>query len=65
MYLRSGIDVLRADDAEAFADAMMLANSDAALWEALRSNGLRNIEAHFSRDRAAQVLGGLLEVTHW
>ena len=64
MYLRSGIDVLRADDAEAFADAMMLADADAALWESLRTNGLLNIETHFSRDRAAQVLGGLLEVTH-
>ena len=63
MYLRAGIDVLRADDAEAFADAMILANSDAALWELLSANGLRNIETHFSRETASIALASLLEIT--
>lgn len=62
MYLQADVDVLRADDAEAFADAMILANADAALWESLRANGLRNIETYFSRDTAARALGGLLEI---
>jgi len=62
MYLRADIDVLRADDAEAFADAMILANADAALWELLRTNGLRNIETYFSRGTAAKALASLLEI---
>lgn len=64
MHLRSGIDVLVADDAEAFADAMMRANQDAEIWDALRANGLINIETHFSRETAAATLGGLLEIPH-
>jgi len=62
MHLRAGIDVLRADDAEAFAEAMMRANTDAVLWETLRSNGLGNIDAHFSRATAELALRGLLEL---
>jgi len=62
MHLRAGIDVLRADDAEAFAEAMMRANTDAALWETLRSNGLGNIDAYFSRATAELALRGLLEL---
>ncbi len=62
MYLRAGVDVLRADDAEEFADAMIRANADAALWDTLRANGLANIEQHFSRQTARRALTGLLEL---
>jgi O-antigen biosynthesis protein len=63
MYLCDGADVLRADDAEAFADAMIRANTDEALWNTLRMNGLQNIETHFSRITARRALSPLLEVT--
>jgi GT2 family glycosyltransferase/glycosyltransferase involved in cell wall biosynthesis len=62
MYLRSGKDVLCADDAEEFAAAMIRANSDAALWDKLRTNGLANIEQHFSRQTARRALGELLDI---
>jgi GT2 family glycosyltransferase/glycosyltransferase involved in cell wall biosynthesis len=62
MYLRSGKDVLCADDAEEFAAAMIRANSDAALWDTLRTNGLANIEQHFSRQTARRALGELLDI---
>ncbi len=61
MYLRDGEDVLRADSAEDFANAMIRANTDEALWSRLRANGLINIETHFSRETARKVLAGLLE----
>ncbi len=62
MHLRPGVDVLCADDAEAFADAMILANTDATLWRTLRDNGLDNIDTHFSRATARRALAVLLEI---
>ncbi|MFM7462110.1 MAG: glycosyltransferase, partial [Burkholderiales bacterium] len=56
MYLRHEQDVLTADTAEAFADAMIRLNTDRELWETLRANGLTNIETHFSRTAARQAL---------
>ncbi len=56
MYLRHEQDVLTADTAEAFADAMIRLNTDRDLWETLRANGLTNIETHFSRTSARQAL---------
>ncbi|MFN5028631.1 MAG: glycosyltransferase [Burkholderiales bacterium] len=56
MYLRHEQDVLTADTAEAFADAMIRLNTDRDLWETLRANGLTNIETHFSRTAARQAL---------
>ena len=62
MYLRDNEDVLRADTAEEFADAIIRANNDEALWNQLRVNGLANIDRYFSRATAAQTLAGLLEI---
>jgi O-antigen biosynthesis protein len=53
---------LRADEAEAFADAMIRANSDEALWNQLRVNGLNNIETYFSRETARRALEKILDL---
>jgi GT2 family glycosyltransferase/glycosyltransferase involved in cell wall biosynthesis len=63
MYLKHGVDVLSADDAEGFAQAMILANNDQTLWEQLRANGLANIDVHFSRRTAGATLATLLEIS--
>lgn len=52
MHLRDGEDVLVADDAAAFADAMVRLHDDDALWQTLSGNGRRNVAAHFSADAA-------------
>jgi O-antigen biosynthesis protein len=62
MYLRDEIDVLRADTAEDFANAIIRANTDEVLWNRLRENGHKNIEAYFSRATARRSLAGLLEI---
>ena len=62
MYLRDEIDVLRADTAEDFANAIIRANTDEVLWNRLRENGHKNIEVYFSRSTARQSLAGLLEI---
>ncbi|MDR7134958.1 GT2 family glycosyltransferase/glycosyltransferase involved in cell wall biosynthesis [Lysobacter niastensis] len=56
MHLRDGDDVLVADDPEAFAQAVLRAYDDAALWQRLADNGLRNVQAHFSLDAARDVV---------
>ena len=56
MHLRDGDDVLVADDPEAFAEAVLRAYEDAALWQRLADNGLRNVQAHFSLDAARDVV---------
>lgn len=52
MHLRDGEDVLVADDAVAFADAVVRLHEDAALWSRLSHNGLANVAEHFSLDAA-------------
>ena len=52
MHLRDGEDVLVADDARAFADAVIRAYEDASLWETLSVHGLENVRRHFSLDQA-------------
>ena len=56
MHLRDGEDVLVADDPDAFAGAVLRAYDDAALWQHLADNGLRNVQAHFSLDAARDVV---------
>lgn len=60
MGLVDGEDVLIADDAPAFAAAVLRAYHDAALWQRLSDGGLRNIEQHFSfalaREQLQQIL---------
>ena len=52
MHLRDGEDVLVADAADAFADAVVRLYRDRALWERLAANGLASVERHFSPDAA-------------
>jgi GT2 family glycosyltransferase/glycosyltransferase involved in cell wall biosynthesis len=56
MFLRDGEDVLVADDAPAFADAIVRLADDEALWLRLQAGGLENTRRHFSRDAARAVL---------
>ena len=60
MHLRAGEDVLVADDAAGFADAVIRAYGDEALWQKLSANGLRNVERHFSLDAARDVVRRVL-----
>ncbi|HEY0505001.1 MAG TPA: glycosyltransferase [Lysobacter sp.] len=60
MHLRDGVDVLVADDADAFADAIVRAYSDATLWRTLSDHGLANVQRHFSADAARDVVRRVL-----
>jgi GT2 family glycosyltransferase len=62
MHLTSGVDVFMADDPSSFADAMITVNTNAALWEQMRTHGLSNIETYFSRRTASRALAELLEL---
>lgn len=63
MHLTDGHDVLMADDAAGFAEAVLRAYHDDALWQRLSRHGLANVERHFSidagRDVARRVLLGV------
>ena len=56
MHLREGEDVLVADDAEGFADAVLRLHGDEALWARLSANGRDNVARHFSIDAARAVV---------
>lgn len=56
MYLRDEVDVLVADEAQAFAAAVVRLYQDEALWNRLAANGLENIRQHFSLDAARDVV---------
>ena len=60
MSLSPGDDVLVADDAAAFAEAIARLYHDEALWERLSAGGRENIRRHFSRDVARGALAELL-----
>jgi glycosyltransferase involved in cell wall biosynthesis len=60
MRLEDGVDVLVADEAEAFAASIARVYEDRALWERLSAGGLRNVERHFSRAVARDALIELL-----
>jgi GT2 family glycosyltransferase/glycosyltransferase involved in cell wall biosynthesis len=62
MHLRPGVDVLVADDAEAFAAAIERLYRDEALWRELAANGVANIRSHFSRDVAKRALENLFDL---
>jgi glycosyltransferase involved in cell wall biosynthesis len=61
MHLRDGVDVLVADDAEAFARAVLRLQGDDALWRRLSTGGLENTRRHFSPDAARPALLALLD----
>ncbi len=52
MHLVPDADVLVSDDPQAFAQAIVRAYTDAALWEKLSHGGLQNVHRHFSMDAA-------------
>lgn len=56
MHLVDGVDVLVADGADAFADAVVRLHTDAALWQSIADAGLRSVQRHFSMDVARAVL---------
>jgi glycosyltransferase involved in cell wall biosynthesis len=60
MHLRAGDDVLVADAAQDFADAIVRLYGDEALWTRLRDAGLRNVEQHFSFESAREVVRRVL-----
>ncbi len=60
MHLRNGEDVLVADDAGGFADAVLRLYRDEALWQRLADNGLANVERHFSLDAGREVVRRVL-----
>ena len=64
MFLRDGEDVLVADDAQAFADAIVRLARDRALWERLQLGGLENTRRHFSPETARAVLLPWLQELH-
>ena len=52
MHLRAGEDVLVADDAAGFADAVLRLHGDEALWARLAENGRASVRRHFSVEAA-------------
>ena len=63
MHLAPGSDVLVGDDPQAFADAVVLAYRDQALWERLAAGGRDNVSRHFSREVAAAAIAELLALS--
>jgi len=60
MHLADGVDVLVADEPEAFAAAIATLHEDRVLWERLSAAGRDNIARHFSRAVARDALKALL-----
>lgn len=60
MHLVDGVDVLVADDAQAFAAAVVRLYRDQALWETLSAGGLENTRQHFSPAAVRATLKSLL-----
>ena len=60
MHLADGVDVLVADDAEAFAAAVVRLYEDRTLWEKLSAGGLENTRRHFSPAAVRATLHTLL-----
>ena len=56
MHLQDGRDVLVADDAQAFAEAVLRLYQDEALWNRLARSGLDNVARYFSLDAAREVV---------
>ena len=60
MHLRDGVDVLVADDARDFAEAVVRLYADESLWCTLSHNGLDNVARHFSLDAGRDVVRRVL-----
>ncbi len=63
MHLTPGSDVLIGDDPQAFADAVVRAYRDQALWERLAAGGRDNVSRHFSREAATAAITELLALS--
>src|SRR6185295_14988602 len=63
MHVVSGEDALVADDAHAFADAIVRAYEDEVLWHTLAAAGIENIRRYFSRDVARGAVSRLISLT--
>lgn len=61
MYAEAGRDVLVADDPDAFADAIVRAYNDEALWTSLSDHGLDNVQRHFSFEAARDAARRLFD----
>lgn len=61
MHVQAGSDVLVESDAQAYADAVVRLYGDEALWRTLSTNGLANVERHFSFAAAKAALGRILD----
>jgi len=61
MHLVEGEDVLLADDADGFADAVLRVYADPALWQRLREGGYANTQRWFSPEAARATLLPWLE----
>lgn len=64
MYLTSGVDVLVASEADAFASEVVRLYRDADLWRRLSDNGRANVREHFSPTAALRVAVATLGPTH-
>jgi len=62
MNLMDGEELLIADSAQAFANAVLRLYTDEALWSHLAEGGKRSIEANFSRARARRTLAKLVGI---
>jgi glycosyltransferase involved in cell wall biosynthesis len=60
MYLRHEENVLIGDDAEAFAEGIVRLHRDEALWRKLSTNGIANVEKHFSAAAAEKAIERIL-----
>ena len=60
MHLSANEDVLLADDAAGFAEAVLRGYHDEALWQRLAAAGRANVERHFSADAARAVVRRVL-----
>jgi glycosyltransferase involved in cell wall biosynthesis len=61
MHVEAGREVLVAEDPAGFADAIVRAYEDEALWLALSEHGLENVRRHFSFDAARTALRRLFQ----
>ncbi len=65
MHLHDGQDVLVADEARDFADAVVRLYGDQWLWQRLSAHGLANIARHFSMDAARDAVARVFFAEEW